>query len=193
MAEKKVQQADNCVGPLACITGLINNKVHLPRDGFTAHPKDGGLPRCQKIDRARLQRVARIMHLLRKIKGIMRRDVITSRCNHRMGWRWNKLSLQQEVSLRLPSALVQRLPIHRSLLGHEKEMFLSSLDCLDAIINAYVCVTCVVFTSVFSSTGRLCARIISVLFFWQVQQRSDIGFVTTTCGASCLQRRQKRE
>ena len=46
MAEKKVQQTDNCVRPLACITGLINNKVHLPWDGFTAHPKSGGLPWC---------------------------------------------------------------------------------------------------------------------------------------------------
>ena len=46
MAEIKVQQADNCVRTLACITGLVNNKVHLPWDGFTAHPKDGGLPRC---------------------------------------------------------------------------------------------------------------------------------------------------
>ena len=46
VAENKVQQADNCVRPLACITGFINNEVYLPRDGFTAHPKDGGLPRC---------------------------------------------------------------------------------------------------------------------------------------------------
>ena len=43
MAEEKVQQTDTCVRPLACI---INNKVHLPLDGFAAHPKDGGLPRC---------------------------------------------------------------------------------------------------------------------------------------------------
>ena len=72
------------------------------------------------------------MHLLRKItQGIMRRDVTASRCNHGMGWRWNKLSLQQEVSLRLPPALVQRLPVHRSLLGHKEEMLLSSLDCLE--------------------------------------------------------------
>ena len=128
------------------------------------------------------------MHLLRKIKRIMRRDVVASRCNHHMGWRWNKLSLQQEVSLCLPSALVQLLPVHRSLLGHEEEMLLSSLDCLECnIYNVYVCVThwfCIILyvvcTSVFSSTGRLYARIISVLFLWQVQQR-------------CLQRRQKRE
>ena len=46
MAEKKVQHANNCVGPLACITVLINNEVHLARDGLTAHPNDGGLPRC---------------------------------------------------------------------------------------------------------------------------------------------------
>ena len=45
MAEEKVQHTDNCVCPLACITGLINNEVHLARDGFTAHPKDSGLPK----------------------------------------------------------------------------------------------------------------------------------------------------
>ena len=46
MAEKIVQHADNCVCPLACVAGLINNEVHLSGDGFAAHPKDGGLPRC---------------------------------------------------------------------------------------------------------------------------------------------------
>ena len=68
MAEKEVQQTDNCVRPLACITGFIDEKVHLPWDGFAAHPKDGDLPWCKEIDRAGLQRVAGIMHLLRKIK-----------------------------------------------------------------------------------------------------------------------------
>ena len=37
--------ADNCVCPLACVAGLINNEVHLSGDGFAAHPKDGSLPR----------------------------------------------------------------------------------------------------------------------------------------------------
>ena len=46
MAEKEVQQTDNCVRPLACITGLIDEKVHLPWDDFAAHPKDGDLPWC---------------------------------------------------------------------------------------------------------------------------------------------------
>ena len=46
MAEKEVQHTDNCVRPLARITGLINNEVHLPWDGFAAHPKEGGLSRC---------------------------------------------------------------------------------------------------------------------------------------------------
>ena len=46
MAKEIVQHADNCVRPLACVAGLINNKVHLSWDGFAAHPKDGGLPRC---------------------------------------------------------------------------------------------------------------------------------------------------
>ena len=66
IAEEKVQPTDNCVCPLACLTGLINNKVHLPCAGFTAHPKDGGFPWCQKIDRTRLLWVARLMHLLHK-------------------------------------------------------------------------------------------------------------------------------
>ena len=68
MAKQKVQHTDNCVRPLACITGLINNEVHLVRDGFAAHPKDGGVPRCYEVHRARLQRVAGIVHLLHKIK-----------------------------------------------------------------------------------------------------------------------------
>ena len=46
MAKEIVQHADNCVRPLACVACLINNKVHLLWDGFAAHPKDGGLPRC---------------------------------------------------------------------------------------------------------------------------------------------------
>ena len=46
MAEKIVQHTDNCVRPLACVAGLINNEVHLSGDGFAAHPKDGSLPRC---------------------------------------------------------------------------------------------------------------------------------------------------
>ena len=46
MAEKIVQHANNCVRSLACVAGLINNKDHLSGDGFTAHPIDGGLPRC---------------------------------------------------------------------------------------------------------------------------------------------------
>ena len=46
MAEKEVQHADNCVRPLACVTGLVNDEVHLPWDCFTADPKDGRLPWC---------------------------------------------------------------------------------------------------------------------------------------------------
>ena len=39
IAEIKVQQADNCVRPLVCITGLVNNEVHLPWNGFTSTPQ----------------------------------------------------------------------------------------------------------------------------------------------------------
>ena len=46
MAKKEVQHTDNCIRPLPCITGLINNEVHLSGDGFAADPKDSGLPRC---------------------------------------------------------------------------------------------------------------------------------------------------
>ena len=46
MAEKVVQHANNRVCPLSCVTGFINNEVHLPWDGFAAHSKDGGLRRC---------------------------------------------------------------------------------------------------------------------------------------------------
>ena len=40
-------------------------------------------------------------------------------------------------------------------------------------------------TSVFSSTGLLWECMMRVLFFWQVQHKSVIGFDTTTCGVSC--------
>ena len=35
MMVEKVQHTDNCVRPLVCITGLINNEVHLLLDGYT--------------------------------------------------------------------------------------------------------------------------------------------------------------
>ena len=46
MVEEIVQHVNNCVCPLACVAGLINNEVHLSGDSFAAHPKDGSLPRC---------------------------------------------------------------------------------------------------------------------------------------------------
>ena len=46
MAEVIAEQTDNCVRSLACITGLINNEVHLGRNSLAADPKDCGLPRC---------------------------------------------------------------------------------------------------------------------------------------------------
>ena len=127
MVEKKVQHANNCVRPLACITGLINNEVHLPRDGFTAHPKDGGLPRCSKIDWARLEWVAGIMHLLRKIKRIVRRGGITSRCYHPMGWWRNKHSPLNKVLVHLPLGFLQLMLVDRPLLSHKKQVLFSSM------------------------------------------------------------------
>ena len=110
----------------------------------------------------------------------------------------------RKVTLCLPPALVQRLPVHRSLLGHKEEMLLTCLDYLECnpsnmycvclcntLVSHYMCCCYTIFTYVFSSTGRLCARIMRVLFFCQVQQRSDIGLVTTTCGVSCLFRGDK--
>ena len=49
MAEEVVQHTDNCIRPLAHITGLINYKIDLAWNGFTADPKDGCLPRCKEV------------------------------------------------------------------------------------------------------------------------------------------------
>ena len=38
MPKKEVQHTGNCVRPLPCITGLINNEVHLSGNGFAADP-----------------------------------------------------------------------------------------------------------------------------------------------------------
>ena len=41
-------------------------------------------------------------------------------------------------------------------------------------------------TSVFSSSGLFALLVMAALFFWHIQQRSVMGFITTTCGRSCL-------
>ena len=71
VAEKVIQQADNCVCTLACVTCLINDKVHLSWYSLTANSKNGSLPRSEEINWARLERIARVVHLLSKIKGII--------------------------------------------------------------------------------------------------------------------------
>ena len=48
-----------------------------------------------------------------------------------------------------------------------------------------------VFTCDFSDSGVLAALIIALLFFWQTQHRSDMGFITVMCGVSCLHSEQK--
>ena len=49
---------------------------------------------------------------------------------------------------------------------------------------------CVLFTCDFSDSGVLAALIITLLFFWQTQHRSDKGFITVMCGVSCLHSEQ---
>ncbi len=44
----------------------------------------------------------------------------------------------------------------------------------NTLVVHYMCCYYTIFTSVFSSTGRLCARIMSELFFWQVQHRTSV-------------------
>ena len=66
-----------------------------------------------------------------------------------------------------------------------------SKDQHEGLVNTYNTSTLahyeLIFTSDFSSTGRLLAVMISVLFCWHTQHRSDIGRDTTTCGVSCCQ------
>ena len=69
--KKMMEHADNCVGPLSCVTCLIKEVIDLPWDSFTTYPKNSTLPRGEEVNGARLERVGRIVHLLGHIKGVV--------------------------------------------------------------------------------------------------------------------------
>ena len=54
-----------------------------------------------------------------------------------------------------------------------------------------LCIHACAFTCDFSDSGVLATLIISRLFFWHTQHRSDIGFMTVMCGVRCLHSEQK--
>ena len=77
-------------------------------------PKMAAFLGVKNIDWARLQWVAGIMYLLRKIKRIMCYDGIASRYNHRTGWRRNKHYPLHKVTHYLLLALFQLPPYKKS-------------------------------------------------------------------------------
>ena len=50
-----------------------------------------------------------------------------------------------------------------------------------------------VHTSFFSSSGQLALLVMAVLFCWQIQHKSLIGFITIMCGRSCRHSKVKVE
>ena len=69
--QEVVEHADDCVGPLASVEGLVNKIVHLTRQPLTADPKDGAFSWCFKVDGAWLKRVVGKVYLLGEIEGEM--------------------------------------------------------------------------------------------------------------------------
>ena len=57
LLKEVMEQTDDCVGPLPCVTGFINEVVDLPRDSFTTYPKESALARSEEVDGAWLARV----------------------------------------------------------------------------------------------------------------------------------------
>ena len=61
-----MQVADNCVGTFSAIHTFINEVVHLNRYTLSTNTKNTTLSRCEKIYRARLQWIGRIVDLKTK-------------------------------------------------------------------------------------------------------------------------------
>ena len=69
--EKVVQQADNGIGPLPCVTGFINEVVDLPGKGFKTYLKDAALSRGEDVYGARLEGVRWVVHLLCHVERVV--------------------------------------------------------------------------------------------------------------------------
>ena len=63
--------------------------------------------------------------------------------------------------------------------------------CMFDVQSVHMHVVVHVFTCDFSDSGTFADLITTLLFFWQSQHRSDIGFMTVMCGVSCLHNEQK--
>ena len=68
MGEEVVKKANDGVGPLPRVEGLVNEVVHLAGDALTTHYKDGTFPDRLEVHKARLEWVVKVEDLLGKIE-----------------------------------------------------------------------------------------------------------------------------
>lgn len=71
LSKAVVQSTYYSIGALAAIPCLIRQEIHLPRYCFTIDAEHCALTWSKKVNRARLQRIRRIVHLLGVIKGVV--------------------------------------------------------------------------------------------------------------------------
>ena len=45
--EKMMEQTDDSIGPLSCVTCFVHEVFDLPRDSCTTYPKDSTFPTCK--------------------------------------------------------------------------------------------------------------------------------------------------
>ena len=62
------------VGALSHVNSLVDQVVHLSRDGLATHTEDGALSWCQEIHGARLLRIVGYKHLLCHVKTVVGMD-----------------------------------------------------------------------------------------------------------------------
>ena len=66
MVLKEVVKATDDI--VSSLSSLISEKVHLPRQGLTIHPKHSALPWGEEVDWTRLEGVRRKVNLLGVVK-----------------------------------------------------------------------------------------------------------------------------
>ena len=72
--EEMMEHTYDYVGALPHVDSLIDQVVHLSREGFTTHTKDGTLPGSQKVHGAELEGVIGVKLLLCLVKTVVGMD-----------------------------------------------------------------------------------------------------------------------
>ena len=80
VCKEMMQHTDDGVGALPHVDSLIDQVVHLSREGLTTYTKDSTLSGCQEVHGAGLKRIVWVKHLLRHVETVVGRD----RCG--VGW-----------------------------------------------------------------------------------------------------------